>query len=461
MPYAGAMAILDKKRMTTSAAGGKEGGLEQPTRHEIDWKNPSFYDPGELNKELARVFDICHGCRRCVNLCNAFPTLFDLIDEAPTLEVDSVDPNDYSKVAAHCYLCDMCYMSKCPYVPPHEWAVDFPKLMLRAKAVAFQQGQVKSRDKWLTSTDAVGKFAGIPIIHQTINAALAAKPVRAQLDKYFGIHRRARLPDYAPLAERRKLRRAAAAKASVAGDRTTGKVALFATCYSRHHAPEEALDLRAVFEHNGIVVAPVTGEQCCGMPKLELGDLRAVEKLKQANAATLLKLLDNGFDIVAPVPSCVLMFKQELPLMFPDDGDVRRIRRHIFDPAEYLLLRHDEGLLNTDFKRSLGKVAYHAACHTRVQNIGLKMRALIAMVPDTQVTVVERCSGHDGTYAVKSECYDTAVKIARPAARQADNSEADYFTGDCALARQHIASLMNKQTVTTSPMLLLKKAYGI
>ena len=441
-----------------------EGGLEAPTRHPIDWKSPAFYDEQELNKELERVFNICHGCRRCVNLCHTFPTLFDLVDESSTMEVDGVDPEDYPKVSAHCYLCDLCYMTKCPYVPPHEWAVDFPKLMLRAKAVAFRKGQASRRDKLLTSTDTVGQFAGIPVVNQTINAALTSKPVRRQLERRLGIHAEAELPAYAPMSERRKLSRGYSRDLSskpVAGERTRGKVALFATCFSNYHAPEEAVDLRDVFAHNGIVVVPVPAEKCCGMPKFELGDLAAVEKLKQANVAALTRLLDDGCDIVAPVPSCVLMFRQELPLMFPDDAGVQRLKQHIFDPAEYLLLRYAEGLLNTDFKHGLGKVAYHAACHTRVQNVGLKVRDLLRLVPDTEVTVIERCSGHDGTYAVKSECHGAAVKIARPAARKADESAPDHFTSDCTLARRHIASLMAVPAEASHPMSLLKKVYGI
>ena len=197
------------------------------------------------------------------------------------------------------------------------------------------------------------------------------------------------------------------------------------------------------------------------MPKFELGDLDAVEKLKEANLKALVALLDEGCDVVAPVPSCVLMFRQELPLMFPDDADLQRLKRRIFDPSEYLVLRHREGLLNSDFKRGLGKVAYHAACHARVQNVGLKTRELLALVPNTEVTVIERCSGHDGTYAVRSECRGAAVRIGRPAARKAEESAPDYFTGDCTLARRHLASLMQSGVESLHPMSLLKTAYGI
>ena len=449
------MAVVDERREQPDA----------PARRPVDWKNPEFHDESSLNGELARVFDICHGCRRCVNLCNAFPTLFDLIDSSDTLEVDGVSESDYPRVSEQCYLCDLCYMTKCPYVPPHEWMVDFPKLMLRAKAVAFRKGRVKRRDSLLTSTDALGRLAGIPVVTRAINTALASRPVRVQLDKRLGIHADAGLPRYATRRARKSLRRFPAVTPVVPAGRTTGKVALFSTCFSRYHEPRDAVDLADVYRHNGIAVVPVKGEKCCGMPKLELGDLPTVEKMKRANVGRLVKLLDQGCDVVAPVPSCVLMFRQELPLMFPEDADVRRLKRRVFDPAEYLLLRHAEGLLDVDFKHRLGRVAYHAACHARVQNIGLKVRELLQLVPGTEVTVVERCSGHDGTYAVKSECRGASLRIARPAARKADERAPDYFTGDCTLARRHIASLMKSPlrngAASMHPMSLLRTAYGI
>jgi ferredoxin len=148
----------------------KEGSLEAPTRHPIDWKNPEYYDEDATLHEMERIFDICHGCRRCVSLCGSFPTLFDLVDESKTGEVDGVDKKDYWKVVDQCYLCDLCYLTKCPYVPPHEWNLDFPHTMLRAKAIKFKKGEVGASEKFLASTDTHGKFAGIPIVVQAVNA---------------------------------------------------------------------------------------------------------------------------------------------------------------------------------------------------------------------------------------------------------------------------------------------------
>ena len=442
----------------------REGSLEAPVRHAIDWKQADYYDQDSVDAELERVFDICHGCRRCVSLCNAFPTLFDLVDESDTMEVDGVDKADYGKVVEHCYLCDLCYMTKCPYVPPHEWNVDFPHLMLRAKAVNFKQGRTKWRDRALTSTQAVGSLAGIPVVAQTVNAANKSRPLRKLLEKTVGIHADAPLPEFhsKSLRSRVKNRQPGAATVAAAG-RTTGKIALFVTCYCNRNTPRVAEDLIAVFEHNGIPVSLADKEACCGMPKLELGDLDAVEQAKNVNIPQLLTLVEQGWDIVAPIPSCVLMFKQELPLMFPEDEDVERVRQAFYDPFEYLMLRHREGKLNTEFKHSLGKVAYHAPCHQRVQNIGLKTRDVLALVPDTEIDVIERCSGHDGTYAVKAESHEVSMKICRPVVNKVRQADAAHYVSDCPMAGAQIQHGLGEEhgDVADSPFSLLRHAYGL
>ena len=463
--------------------GVREGSLEAPTRHPIDWQSPAFYDEEALFTELARVFGICHGCRRCVSLCNAFPTLFDLVDESETMEVDGVSRSDYGKVVEQCYLCDLCYMTKCPYVPPHEWNVDFPHLMLRAKAVSYRRGKVKLRDRLITKTDTVGRFASLPVIAGAVNAANRSKPVRAAMDAGAGIHREANLPPYDSKSIRRRLRTlssggaaerdasprgtgnapaaGAAAARPVAGERTRGRVVLYGTCYGNWNEPRIGEDLAAVFEHNGIEVRLTPSERCCGMPRLELGDLESVERAKNENVPVLAKLADEGFDIVAPVPSCVLMFKQELPLMFPEDERVAKVRAAFHDPFEYLAQRHREGLLRTDFRHSLGTVSYHAACHQRVQNFGSKTRDVLGLVPDTRVSVIERCSGHDGTYAVKRESYRHSMKIVRPVARRVREEAPDHFGSDCPMAGNHIAHALGDGRSAEHPLTLLRKAYGI
>lgn len=440
----------------------REGSLEAPTRHPIDWKNPDFFNEGSLLTELDRVFDICHGCRRCFSLCNAFPLLFDAIDESDTMELDGVDKKVYWDVVDHCYLCDMCFMTKCPYVPPHEWNVDFPHLMLRAKAIKYQKGDVKTRDKLITSTDAVGKLAGIPVVVQMVNAVNKSDAGRQLLDKTLGIHPDAVLPEYHSNTARKQLAHLAnTSQHGVAAGDTTGKVALFTTCYGNYNRPDLVNDLVAVYQHNGIAVSIAQQEVCCGMPKLELGDLETVAKLKETNIPALAALVDQGWDIVAPVPSCVLMFKQELPLMFPDDEQVTKVRDAMFDPFEYLMIRHKAGQLKTDFKNQLGSISYQVPCHLRVQNMGLKTKEVLELVPETQVRPIERCSGHDGTYAVKSEFHEVSVKIAKPVVKRVETAEADHFASDCPMAADHIASGLKDGSEAESPLTLLRKAYGI
>jgi glycerol-3-phosphate dehydrogenase subunit C len=455
--------------MSNAPTGGREGSLEAPTRNPIDWRNPDFYNETALRKELDRVFDICHGCRRCFSLCQSFPTLFDAIDATTEGELAAVDKKVYWEVMDHCYLCDMCFMTKCPYVPPHPWAIDFPHLMLRAKAVHAGNDGFSVRDRLLASTEAVGRIAGIPVVAEVVNAVNRFKPARALLEKTLGVARDAPLPQFHSRTARSRLAAlngplgaAVAGPAPTAREELRGRVALFATCYGNRNEPDLATDLVVVFNHNDIPVRLVPKERCCGMPRLELGDLKTVAAYKEENIPQLLAVIAAGYDIVAPIPSCVLMFKQELPLMFPDDPDVKAVAARIYDPFEYLMLRHKSGALKTQFKTSLGKVSYHVPCHLRVQNIGLKTRDVLRLVPDTTVDVIERCSGHDGTYAVKQEFRAASVKIGRPVASRVQNAAPAHYTSDCPMAGHQIESLLPEGSAGPEhPLKLLRLAYGI
>ncbi|MBI2292516.1 MAG: Fe-S oxidoreductase [Betaproteobacteria bacterium] len=439
----------------------REGSLEAPTRHALDWQAPDFYDAEKVFAELHRVFDICHGCRRCVSLCTAFPRLFDLIDEGGTGELDGVDRARFGEVVDRCYLCDLCYMTKCPYVPPHPWNVDFPHLMLRAKAVKFKNGGTTLRDKLLSSTDAIGRLATIPVVVQFVNAANKAPVARGVMDKVLGVHRDRVLPDYASA----KFRAKAQPNASFAvneGKSAPGKVAIFSTCYVNYNEPGIGHDLLRVLGHNEIPSVVVAKEACCGMPKLELGDLDAVARLKEINIPPLAKLAREGYAILSAIPSCTLMYKQELPLMFPGDPDVQAVRDAMFDPFEYLVLRAKDGLLKTDFKRALGKVSYHIPCHARVQNMGQKTRELLQLVPGTEINTVERCSGHDGTWGVKTEFFEQSMKIGRPVFRQMAASDPDFISSDCPIAGRHIQQGMGEtRAKKVHPITLVLMAYGL
>jgi glycerol-3-phosphate dehydrogenase subunit C len=447
----------------TQVPAGREGSLAAPTRHAIDWRNPDFFDEESLFKELERVYDLCHGCRRCFSLCNSFPLLFDAIDESPTSELDGVEKKVYWEVVDHCYLCDMCYMTKCPYVPPHPWNIDFPHLMLRAKAVKFRKGETRPRDKILSSTDTVGAIAGIPVVSQIVNAVNQSSFGRSLLEKTLGVHPTAPIPKYHSDSGRARVARGdqpgLEAKAT---PETRGKVAIFTTCYCNRNEPDIDDDLAAVFRHNGIPVSVIPQERCCGMPKLELGDLESIEKARSVNIPAMAAMVDQGYDIVAPIPSCVLMFKQELPLLYPDDPQVQKVKAAMFDPFEYLMLRHKAGLLRTDFATQLGKVSYHVPCHLRVQNLGLKTRDVLKLVPGTEIEAIERCSGHNGTYGVKREYRDTSMRIGKPVFNKVQQASPDYYASDCPMAGHQIESGLKEPSVPpTHPLKLLRLAYGI
>jgi Fe-S oxidoreductase len=442
----------------------REGNLEAPTRHPLDWKNPDFYNQDKLDEELERVFDVCHGCRRCVSLCGSFPALFDLIDATDDGEVHGIDKADYASVVDQCYLCDLCYMTKCPYVPPHEWNLDFPHLMLRAKAVKHKNGESNFRDNLLSSTDKIGRFAGIPVVTQIVNAVNHNSLTRSVMESTLGVDKNAWLPDFAPQTFK-QLAEKSSSWVVKNGEKTPGKVAVYATCFINYNEPGIGQDLLSILEQNEIPYVLVNKEACCGMPKLELGDLEAVEKHKNINIPQLAQLAKEGYAIVTPIPSCTLMFKQELPLMFPDEEDVQLVKEAMWDPFEYFISRKKDGLLNMDFSVPLGNVSYHVPCHSRVQNVGKKTAETLQMIPGTDVHVVERCSGHSGTWGVKKEFHAMAMKIGTPVFKNMATNEPDYISSDCQLAGHHIEQGMAEAGLKAAqmehPLSLVAMAYGL
>ncbi|MGZ5649783.1 MAG: heterodisulfide reductase-related iron-sulfur binding cluster, partial [Usitatibacter sp.] len=290
-------------------------------------------------------------------------------------------------------------------------------------------------------------------------------PLRAIGEKVVGVHRDAWVPEFTS----RKFRPSARQSKPYPvrnGTLTPGKVAVFSTCYVNYNEPGIGHDLLKILDHNEIPYVLVEKEACCGMPKLEQGDLEAVEKLKSRNIPQLDKLAREGYAILTPVPSCTLMFKQELPLMFPADEDVARVRDAMFDPFEFLVARRKDGLLKMEFARPLGKVAYHVPCHSRVQKIGLKTKEALEGVPGTEVLTIERCSGHAGTWGVKKEFHEIALKIGRPVVRQIADFGADFFTSDCQLAAHHLEEGLGAidgkgKAQLKHPITLLRMAYGL
>jgi Fe-S oxidoreductase len=456
-----------------------EGNLQAPTRHPIDWKGADYYNEEKCFTELERIFDICHGCRRCVSLCGSFPTLFDLVDESKTMEVDGVAKTDYWKVVDQCYLCDLCYMTKCPYTPPHEWNLDFPHTMLRAKAIKFEKGDVGMGEKFLASTDVHGYLAGIPIVTQVVNKVNEKKIARDAMEGILGVASGAWLPSLANKKFRNTAEKSEAYPV-VNGDRTPGKVAIYSTCYVNYNEPGIGIDLLKILDHNAIPYVLVSKEQCCGMPKLELGDLQSVNKSKEANIPVLAQYAAEGYAILTAVPSCTLMFKQELPLMYPDCADTQAVKAAMWDPFEYLMARKRDGLLKIEFPVSLGKISYQIPCHGRVQNIGKKTEEMLKMIPDTFVQTNERCSGHAGTFGVKKTTHQQAMKIGKPLFKKmadhpgsypttgddrAASGLPDYISSDCPLGGHHIAQGFEVNGLGTPelqhPLSLVRKAYGL
>ncbi len=419
----------------------REGSLDAPTRHPLKWQDPDFTDPEKIDAELRRVFDICHGCRRCFNLCDSFPKLFDFIDESETGELDSVDSKLFKPVVDACTLCDMCFMTKCPYVPPHEFDLDFPHLMLRYRAMEFKQGKVKFAHRQLTQTDRNGKLAGSIAPLANWGSDRRNGLTRPVMEAAMGVHRDADLPKFhGNTFMKRAAYKPARAEGAPAKDR---KAVLYATCFVNYNSPDIGEGALAVLARNGVETETVYPE-CCGMPQLEQGDIAAVAEKAKAVAKELLPWVDKGYDIVALVPSCALMMKFEWPLILPNDADVKRLAEATFDISEYVVdISKKEGLA-PGLKTVEGGVTVHLACHARAQNMGPKAADMLRALPDTDVKVIERCSGHGGSWGVLKENFDTAIKVGRPAARQAGEAGSGAVVSECPLARDHIVQGMEK-----------------
>ncbi|HAA90877.1 MAG TPA: glycerol-3-phosphate dehydrogenase, partial [Rhodospirillaceae bacterium] len=386
----------------------REGSLEAPIRHPIDWTKPEFFDEENLDAELRRVFDICHGCRRCFNLCDSFPRLFDLIDDSESGELDSVDSEDFKPVIDACTLCDMCFMTKCPYVPPHEFDLDFPHLMLRARAVenkksgsGFWQGQ-------LTETDRNGKAAGViaPIANWASKEGNAL--TRPITEAIAGIDKNAALPKFTgkTLTARTKQNPLPANATAPAASR---KAVLYATCFGNYNTPEIGDAARAVLAHNGVEVE-VAYPGCCGMPQMEKGDIARVAENAKRISADLVSWIEEGYDVIALVPSCALMLKFEWPLILPDDDAVKKLSQATYDLSEYIVdIAEVNGLVDGLASIDAG-ISLHLACHARAQNMGAKASEMPRLLPEADVAIIERCSGHGGAWGVMEENFETALK---------------------------------------------------
>jgi glycerol-3-phosphate dehydrogenase subunit C len=444
----------------------REGSLEPPVRHPIAWEDPDFHDVGKIDAELRRVFDICHGCRRCFNLCDSFPRLFDLIDNSQSGELDSVESSDFRPVVDACTLCDMCFMTKCPYVPPHEFNLDFPHLMLRYRAAQLRRGEVGRLQQELTETDRNGKLAALaaPIANwagRTDNGV-----TRPLLEKIAGVDRAAALPKF---HGKTLVLRAMEAKPEVNREAPAfgRKVVLYATCFANYNNPSIGTAALAVLAKNG-VDSEILYPACCGMPQLEQGDLARVADSARRISVALVPWIDEGYDVVALVPSCALMLKFEWPLILPQDAAVKQLSEATFDMTEYIVdVAKHEGLA-PGLQPLDGGVALHIACHARAQNMGQKATEMMRLIPAADLTVIERCSGHGGSWGIMKGNFETALKVGRPVARQASDSSKTYLASECPLAGMHIVQGMERLDQgrppagpALHPIELFARAYGL
>lgn len=446
----------------------REGSLDAPVRHPLAWETDEFYDEAQLDEETRRVFDVCHGCRRCFNLCDSFPKLFDLIDESDSGELDTVKSEDFGPVIDACTLCDMCFMAKCPYVPPHEFDLDFPHLMLRHRAVQHRKKSPPFGEAQMIKTDRNGKLG--TALSGIANAATNkdSKVLRPVLNRVLGVHAEAELPSF---AARQLSAEDIELSLNENGPAFGRKVALYATCYGNYNVTEIGIAAQKVLAKQG-VYSEVVHPECCGMPQLEKGDIEAVAG-KAKNVAECFKpYIEQGYDIVALVPSCALMLKFEWPLIAAGSEAVKTLANATFDLAEYLLSLDSlaEGL--APLPKAVG---VHIACHARAQNMGHKGADLLRKIPELEVSVIERCSGHGGTWGVMEQNYTTALKLAAPVARAVKKNKADTVTSECPLAGIHIAQAMDvldeKEKSkggqvdpvehVSHPILLLASAYGL
>jgi glycerol-3-phosphate dehydrogenase subunit C len=444
----------------------REGSLDAPVRHALDWENPDFYDAAKLDAEMRRVFDICHTCRRCFNLCDSFPRLFDRIDNSKTGELDGVASSDFKPVVDACTLCDMCFMTKCPYVPPHQFDLDFPHLMLRARAVAAKHGEVGFAARELAKTDRNGKLAALAAPLANWGSDVANRPVRRVLERVAGLDHAAALPRY---ASKSLVKQAKSAPPQI--DRSAPafgrKAVLYATCFINYNDPNVGLVTRAVLARNG-VETEVVHPQCCGMPLLEQGRIGAVAASARNVAGALGRWIEEGYDIIALVPSCALMLKFEWPLILPADENVKRLAKSTWDVSEYIVdIARKEGLA-PGLQPVAGGIAVHIACHARAQNMGQKAAEMLRLVPGADVEVIERCSGHGGSWGCKTENFATALKVGRPVARQAVAAGKAFVTSECPLAGVHIAQGIDnlgaegaKPELIHHPVEFFARAYGI
>ncbi len=417
---------------------------------------PAFFDPGAVHRELRRVADICHTCRRCYNLCPSFDVLFRALDRPEVDgEVERMPAKDLGAFSDLCYQCRLC-IPHCPYYPPHRWDVDIPRIVLRDRASRVRsQGKPAFHERVLASSDAIGRLATFAA--PVVNALLDSRLARVVMEKTLGIHRDRLLPTWADetFLEWWAARGGATEPSPDADGRE--RVALFVTCAINASAPEVARAAVAVLEKNGCEVA-VPAQRCCGMPFLESGDLDSARECRRDNLTTLSPFVRAGYTIVSPGPTCSLTLKKEYPVLGPE-AEAGQLAARTLDLCEYLMRRHAAGRLATDFQRSPGRIVYHVPCHLKVQDIGFKSRDLLQLIPGSEVVTVEKCTGHDGTWSMKTSYFPLSMKVGKPVFDVVERERPDRVATDCALAGLQIRQ--GTGHTPKHPIQIVADAYGL
>ena len=441
----------------------KEGSTQAPKRHPIDFNHPDFLDEKKLDDEMRRVFDICHGCRRCFNLCDSFPKLFDMIDESKNEDVESLSSAQFSPVVDSCTLCDMCFMTKCPYVPPHEFDLDFPHLMLRYRTLQKKNNKLKLVPLQLAQIDRNAKV-GV-LFSKFINwiSSIKNKFFRKILEVVTGIDKRVTLPVYNSETFSSYFRKNKDSESIKQGSKNR-KVVIYSTCFVNFNKKDTGIAALKVLRKNGVEVQE-SYDGCCGMPFLEQAELEKVVEQAKKVSKSLLKWVDKGYQVVTLTASCGLMLKFEWPLLLPDNEDVKKLAKHVSDIDEYIVdISNKEGLAN-GLQEIDGGVTIHHACHARAQNMGIKARDMLKLIPNIKIDVVEKCAGHGGTFGVMKETHNLAVKVGKSASRQIKNKNNKYMASDCPLAGKHLKQLELDTKISNDealhPIELMAKAYKI
>jgi glycerol-3-phosphate dehydrogenase subunit C len=414
-----------------------------------------YFDPKDLRSEVERIFSLCADCRMCVKFCGSFPKMFDAIDsyctEEQYAEVDTkkLKPEDVKEVTDLCFQCKLCYI-KCPYTPgDHEWSIDFPRLMARAKAQQVKQHGVSFGDKVLGNPDLVGKLG--TLTSPLANWANESRLHRQFLQSLLGIHKDKKLP---PFASKTFASSFSALRQQPRGE-PAAKIAFFSTCYVNYNQPELGSDTLEVMAHNNVDVS-FAYERCCGMPLWHNGDMDAAVEAARQNVTSLLRFVDEGRTIVATNPTCSQMIRVEYPRLLGTD-EAKRLANRTMDPMEFLARLAADGKLKKNFRTSAGNVNYHLPCHLRAQNIGYKTRDVLSLLPNTKVRVVEECSGHDGTWAMKKENFENSLKSGRRAFSQMAEGEPNVTCSDCPLAAIQIEQGNGRRPL--NPMQIVARSY--